>query len=268
MEFYLQFASATLGRLLTYRFNAFFKMINRLIFMAVQVYIWKIVYGNDKQLFFHTQFGTISLHDMISYTVMSHVMYCFIQSCSVSSLNSQISSGNISQLLVRPISIKMYLFIESLCESLISVLLQALPLLIFGILVYRITIPSFLTCLLFVLFLINGFLIYYLLTTIVAASAFWVVKAGPADALVNGLIKIFSGVWIPVWFLSGWLLHLSELLPLQNIYFLPIAVYLQKLTGREIIRNCLTQGLWIAGLYLVMDLVWRKGETKVMIQGG
>ena len=268
MGFYLQFASSTLRRLLTYRFNAFFKMINRLIFMAVQVYIWEIVYGRDSELLFATQFGEVSLHDMISYTVMSHVIYCFIQSCSVKSINDQISSGNISLLLIRPVSIRMYFFIEALCEALVSSFFQAVPLLLFGILVYRITIPAIFVCLMFGIFLMNGFLIYYLIVTTAAAGAFWGVQSGPIDALINGLVKIFSGVWIPIWFLSGWLLQLSKILPLQNIYFLPIAVYLEKLSPWETLENYLVQCLWIAGLFLIMNLVWRKGETKIMIQGG
>ena len=264
----MQYGKNVISRLLTYRANALFKMINRLIFMAVQVYIWRIVYGNDDSILIDTQFGIITLHDMISYTVMSHVMYCFVQSRSVNSINESISNGNISQFLIRPVSMRIYLFIESLAESFVSFLFQSIPLLIFGIVLFNITIPSFSAIFFYMLFLLNGFLIYYLLTTIAAGGAFWVVKVGPINALLEGLIKIFSGVWIPIWFLEDWLLKLTNVFPLQNIYFYPIAVYLNKISGTDLYKSYAIQWCWIIGLFMLMNYIWIKGEKRIMIQGG
>lgn len=268
MKFYVEFLANSIKKVITYRFNGILKMVNRLIFMLVQIEIWKIVYGNDFNHIISTDYGMISLNEMIGYTIISHVMYTIIQSTSITSINKRINSGDIAFYIVKPYNFKIYSFVETLGESFVAIIFQAIPLLIFGLIFYRINIPSLSTLLLFIFSLTNGYIIYFMFSFMCGIASFWVIQTGPLEMILSGLIKIFSGVWIPIWFFTGLFSKIVDLLPFKTIYFIPLSIFVGKVTNGEIIKSFIVQIAWIVILYLLVDLVWRLGQKRLMVQGG
>lgn len=203
MFFYLTFFVNTFKVTFSYRMNSLLKMINRLIFMVVQIEIWKIVYGYDFSKRISTDYGLISLKDMIAYTIVSHFIFIAVQSTSLKSVNEKINSGDIALYLIRPYSFLTYTFTETVAVALVSCMIQGIPLLVFGILFFNLHAGSWATLGLFALSLIGGFIIFFQLSFLCSIIAFWVVQTGPIDTILSGIIKIFSGAWIPLWFFSS-----------------------------------------------------------------
>lgn len=268
MKFYRAYLVNSIKKVAAYRFNSIIKMINRLIFMMVQVAIWGIVYGNDWEKIISTDYGVISLSEMVSYTVISHIMYCIIQSTSISSINNKINNGDISLYLIRPYNFKIYIFMESLGELFVSCIFQSIPLLILGGIIYNINFPNITQCLYFLISLINAYIIYFLLAFLCGLTSFWFIQTGPIEIILSGLIKIFSGVWIPMWFFSDKLLKIIDVMPFKYIYFSPISIFINKTLGNDVFNTFFIQFIWIVLLYLVIRCVWKFGEKKIMVQGG
>lgn len=268
MHFYSTYLVNSIKKVMTYRFNSTVKMFNRLIFMMVQVTIWGIVYGNDWGKYIVTDYGKVTLKEMVSYTIISHVMFCIIQSTSINSLNNKISSGDISLYLIRPYNFKVYMFVETIGESFVSFVFQSLPLLVIGIIVYKINLPNIEQAIFFFVSLANAYLIYFLLSFLCALTSFWFIQTGPIEIILSGLIKIFSGVWVPVWFFPDKIQKLIQLMPFKHIYFSPISIYIGKLVDKDAINTLIIQFFWVISLYSLVWYFWKSGERKLMVQGG
>ena len=73
---------------------------------------------------------------------------------------------------------------------------------------------------------------------------------------------------IPLWFMPEGVKRVLEFLPFSSIYFTPVQIYLGQLTYGEIALKCGIQILWIVLIYLLGDFLWRKGQKKLIVQGG
>lgn len=268
MSFYLIFFMKTFKVTFSYRTNSLLKMVNRLIFMAVQIEIWKIVYGYDFSKIIPTDYGAISLNDMIAYTIVSHFIFIVVQSTSLRSVNEKISSGDIALYVIRPYSFLTYIFTETVASALVSLLVQGVPLLLFGILFFHLRAASLAILGLFVLSLLSGFIIFFLMSFLCSLISFWVIQTGPIDTILSGIIKIFSGVWIPLWFFPPAILQLSNILPFSTIYFAPLSIFVNKMHGGEILGTFMVQLVWIVILFVLVELVWHFGQKKLVVQGG
>lgn len=268
MKFYYDFFCMTIKKVFTYRFNSILKMINRLIFMLVQITIWEVVYGNDYTKLIKTDYGTISLDQMIHYTIVSHILYCIIQSNPINSINDKIYKGDIALYMIRPYSFFSYVFIEGLAASTVAFLMEGIPLALFGVIFYNMNILNITNFLLFTVSLTFGYVIYFLLCIICGTTAFWFEQSGPISTLLSGIIKVFSGVWIPLWFFDGFIANLADVLPFKLIYFYTIGIYIGHFSMNTIIQMFLLQLIWMFSLFIIAKVFWSFGKKKVMILGG
>ena len=124
------------------------------------------------------------------------------------------------------------------------------------------------TSILFVLSVICSMLINFELAFFMGILAFWFLVTWPLNMLVQGISKIFSGVWIPVWFFQDSIKNISEVLPFQYIYFTPISLYTQNLGIADGIQLILCQIYWIIGLFILINIMWKIGIKKLVVQGG
>lgn len=269
MSFYLTYIKNKLRTAGTYKINSILRMLNRFIFMVVQIEIWKLVYGYDFTKKITSNYGYISLNNMIFYTIMSHIIFILIQSNSLKDVNNKISTGDIALQLNKPYNFFTLTLADSVGESLIALLLQAVPLLLFAVVFFHSTVSLSLShFIIFIFSLINGFMIYFLLNFILSLVSFWVVQTGPLEMILSGLIKIFSGVWIPLWFFGETMTYVSSFLPFEGIYFIPLSILIGKMNNNDMIYHLIQQMIWIIILFAIEKIIWRSGINKLVLQGG
>ena len=99
-------------------------------------------------------------------------------------------------------------------------------------------------------------------------SAFWFVNVWSITTIKNVFINVLSGSMIPLWFMPGWMSGVLRFTPFSSIYFTPVQIYLGQLNNWEIAEKCAVQLVWIVLIYLVGDMLWRKGQRKLVVQGG
>lgn len=266
MRFYCSFLCKTIKTLMTYRFNAFFKLLNALIFMVVQVTIWQVVYRNGGNT---AMSSYASEQHMVTYTIISHVIYNVIQSTPINSINNKFKNGDISLFLTKPCNFITYVFVENLSNSVTAFLFTSLPLIIVGSLVYGLVVPPALNIVFFIIAVFNAYITFFLLTLLCGLLSCWVIQTGPIGAALSGVIKIFSGVWIPLWLFGDFYSKLISLLPFQNIYYIPIQIFTQGIPDNQLIyQQFVVQITWIIILLITNEVIWHKGERRIMVQGG
>lgn len=73
---------------------------------------------------------------------------------------------------------------------------------------------------------------------------------------------------IPIWFMPDGMQEVIHFTPFSSIYFMPVQIYLGQLSLSDILSSFLIQLFWIAVLFSFGMLLWKKGQKKLVVQGG
>jgi len=266
VRLYIEFIKNALLVNSTYRLNLFLRLFNRIIGLFISVSIWRALYGGTSETM--STMGSVSIKDMIMYSIISSAISVFISNNVIASMNDKIKSGQIALDLLKPINYKVWQFCNVVGRNISSVLLELVPVLIIGGLVFSFQIPTVINFIFFLIALLNGVIINFLITYILGILGFWYLEVWHFDRLLQDLVRLFSGAWIPLWFFPKVLVNISNYLPFKFIYFAPTTIYLSKVSYNEALIIILQQFIWIIGLLLIEKILWRKGIKKLVIQGG
>lgn len=266
MRIYIEIIKNTIQANIAYRINVLLSIISKFLILLVQIYIWQaLISGTDK---IATGTQTINLRDMITYVIISAGLSIFMEQSVISKMDSKIKSGEIAMELIKPFSFKGYQFSEMFATSLYRTFIEFIPLLVVSMVIFGFYFPNVNYFLLFVIATGNGIVINFLIAYIFGLVGFWYISIGHLNSLLFTLIRLFSGAIVPLWFFPKSLYLISLVLPFKYMYFVPISVYLGKLSYSETISNILQQFLWIVFLLLIEKILWRKGIHKLVVHGG
>ncbi|WP_425449077.1 ABC transporter permease [Dethiothermospora halolimnae] len=266
MVHYLQFAKNAFQSNLSYRMSILLSILHRVAALLVEVSIWSAVISITGKI--STSMGTIDLNEMITYAILSTGISTIISSNIVMDFEDKVRTGQIAMDLIKPMKFKLYLVFQNLGNNLFKVIFELTPVVIIGILCFGINIPSKENAILFAVALLNGMIIYFILTCILGQLSFWILTVWHLDKLLNDMLKIFSGRFIPLWFFPKTLISISVFLPFRLIYFSPMSIYLGKINIAEAENILMQQGLWILILFIIDMILWKKGIKKLVVQGG
>lgn len=177
--------------------------------------------------------------------------------------------GSISTELLRPISVKGRMIAENMGNAVFQLIFHFFPVLVIAVLAIGMELPK--SELSFCLFLCSALLGYGVLWTISFAAqmtAFWLMNIWSLITIKNVFVNVLSGSMIPLWFMPQWMQGIMRFTPFSSIYFTPVQIYLGQLSSGEIAIRCSVQVIWIVMLYMLGDFLWKKGQKKLVVQGG
>lgn len=259
---YLAYAKKCfLGRS-AYRFDHLMNILSTCLQIFIFWGIYKALYGGNTEI------------DGIT---MSMVTTNFVLSMGLGAafctddyfLPGKIWDGSISTELLRPMSFKGRMVAENAGNALFNLIFRFAPALLIAIFSIGISAPA--SAARFVCFLFSALLGYGVLWAIsfaVQMTAFWLINIWSLLTIKNVFVNVLSGSMIPLWFMPDWMSKFLNFTPFSSIYFTPVQIYLGQLTYEEIGFKCAVQVLWILLIYLIGDFLWRKGQKKLVVQGG
>lgn len=259
---YLAFARKSfLGRS-AYRFDHFMGVFSTILRIFIFWEIYRALYGGKAEV------------DGITITM---VATNFILSLGLESvffvndyyLPDRIQNGSIATELLLPVNIHGRMLADNLGHALFQLLFHFVPAVAVSLLFIKIAAPAELSMLF--LFLLSALLGYGVLWTIsfaVQMLSFWLINVWSVMTIKNVFVNVLSGSMIPLWFMPDWMKGIIRFTPFSSIYFTPVQIYLGQLSLMEILRGFLIQFFWIAALFSVGMLLWKKGQKKLVVQGG
>lgn len=259
---YLAFARKSfLGRS-AYRFDHIMGILNTVIRIFIYWEIYRALYGGRSEV------------DGITLTM---VTTNFVLSMGLNAvffvndyyLPSRIQSGSIATELLLPVSVHGRMLADNLGNALFQLMFHFVPAVTVSVLVVGIAAPAGPWMLL--LFLLSALLGYGVLWTISFVAqmlSFWLINIWSIVTIKNAFINVLSGSMIPLWFMPDWMQGVIRFTPFSSIFFLPVQIYLGQLSLPEILRSFLVQLIWIAVLFSIGMLLWKKGQKKLVVQGG
>jgi ABC-2 type transport system permease protein len=172
-------------------------------------------------------------------------------------LTSKIQDGTISNELLQPVH-------PILTNVLVSnVAFKALQLIVFvpvwGVLVllFRPALTyTWSSVLLAVPALIMGFLIRFLLESMITLIAFWTTRVWAIYNFDIALSMLLNGAFVPLVLMPPWVQEIAYLLPYQLGLSFPVLLLLNQLPPETIVLNFGRQLVWLAILYALFSAVW------------
>jgi ABC-2 type transport system permease protein len=274
--------------MLAYRAATFIECLGILLRVYLMRVFWTAVYGGGGPV------EGITLPMMITYATLSNIQGIVTSSWVQWQVQRKVRDGSIVIDLIRP-----YGFLRSLAASNLggallwggplAVLTLAASLLLVDLqppaslaagLAYLASLaasllfvdlqpPASLTAgLAYLASLSLAMVVNFCLLTMVGLVAFWTLELVGFNMIFEFVSLFLSGGLIPLWFLPLWAWRIAEWLPFQSLAHLPLSIYIGKIEGAAMWMALLKQAAWIVVLVVVVRLLWRAAERKLIVQGG
>jgi len=267
---YVEFAKRAFSREATYREEVFTHIGS----VALRVYLffalWSSLYagsgaGGVKEGF--------TLQDMITYATLGLVLGQLYGVNGAYVIREKIREGNIAIDLMRPISVPLYVFADTVGQTAFA-LLQMVPaiLLAIGLLALNhahMSLPdSPLDAVAFVVSVVLGFIVNFFLDLMMATITFWTMEIFGFQLMVQFITTLLSGQIVPLQFFPESVRQIALNSPFAAIASAPLSIYVGRYHGAELWAVLGLQALWAVIFAAAALLLWRVGERRVVVQGG
>lgn len=260
---YLKLASLGYKRVFAYRGSVFLLLLSSVISMFILDKFWYALYKNDLEQYRY----------MLNYAVISQILGIIYRFYAPKNLAGKIQTGAISMELLRPWEYIHAMLFEDIGTIAGNLMSSGLVLFLAGKIFFDVAIPPIGNVLLFLVSAALGFMVLFLLNTLVAMMCFWLMEASVFRILLEVIVSLLSGQFLPTWLVPQWMENIMNALPFVWIYQKPISVYLgasgtEVFRSREMIQIISIQLVWIVTLYLILFWLWKRAVKKLSVQGG
>ena len=216
----------------------------------------KIIYGYD-------------LERILTYIFSVSVLRAIIFSSRTIDLAGAIQSGDLTNILIKPISAIKFWFSRDLADKILNIVFSLLELIL---IVYLMKPPFFIQLnpfylLLFVFSITLAVLLYFLINYLLALIGFWTPEVWAPHFIFNILLNFFAGGLIPLDVLPKKVNIFFQLTPFPYLLFNPISIYLGKVHWSIGVSMIVVCSVWIGIFYLIIKRVWQKGLLIYQAEG-
>jgi ABC-2 type transport system permease protein len=253
---------------LTYRFNFLARTLFGLIPLIATLYVWQTIYagkGNGAEV------GSYTLAQMVSYYLLVTIVDALTAVNEDDwQIAADIKDGNISQFLLKPINYLTYRLCLFVSGRITYLAVAAIPLAVFVLCLHRYFIlpRDWATFGCFAISVVLTALLQFFTSYAMAMLAFWVLEVSTFIFILFAFEYIASGHLFPLDILPPWLAHVLFLTPFPYQMYFPVAVYMGKVTGAELVRGMLVQIAWVAAAFGFAHFMWQRGIKKYSAVGG
>lgn len=261
MKPYLTYFRKSFKQSTAYRTSVWLQIVAAIVSVLVQVSVWKSLIGASS-------FNGITLSDMMTYVIINAIMLAFTLK-PVNDVDTRLRTGDISIDLLRPIQYPLLVLADQLGRAAFRLVFVAIPVVVVSATMFDFSFPSSgVNAVSFPLMLVFSLLISYGIGYLIALLSFWFLTTFHFSWAIGGLITLFSGSFLPLWFFPDRWEMVARLLPFQFLGFVPAAVWLGQIRGEELVRTAILGFVWTAVLLLTAHVLWNKATRQLVVQGG
>ena len=262
---YTSLVRAGMLDMLQWRASVFITLIGNVVYLLVVYNLWKAIYASSAE----DTVNGMTFTDTMIYIVLAAAIFNLLSLWVVWEMGREIQDGGMVLSLIRPMEYRTHLLFSNLGANIMNFFMIFLPTFAIVSIITRGAIPLGLNLVYFMIALFFGLLINYHIDFFVGTICFYTEATWGVDAAKNVVVMLLSGAVIPIAFFPAGFKQVAEFLPFQAIYNIPLRI----LTGhtsdfKEILTMFGVQLFWIAVMYTISGLFWRKSITKITINGG
>lgn len=257
---------------LIYRGDFALGTLMRFLPIVTQIFLWGAVFaglnaaGREKG-----HIAGYSYYDFIAYYLLTMVSRAFSSMPGLASgIARDVREGTVKKYLIQPIDMLSFLLLYRIAHKLVYYLIAAAP---FALVFYlcRDYFPGWPdgpTMLAFLASLFMAFLLGFFLDATIGMIGFWFLEVSSLLFVYMLFNFFFSGHMFPIDMLPGIWGELVRMIPLQYLAYFPAAVFLGKVTGRELILGLLIEFLWVVFFMIASRVAFHQGVRRYSGYGG
>lgn len=239
-----------------YKVEGWLGLASSLIWFVLYAGIWTALLKGDP----------IALQRQMGYVVATRFL-AELNFLPMWEVAAKFRQGDIGLELVKPVALPVRTLGEFLGRSAFR-LLRSLPVFALIWVAFGLPFPGWSSLLLFVISGLMGWVIISTMMLALSLIALWTVQFNEAEEIFALLTSLLSGVFIPLYYLPGWVEAIARYLPFAGIYFVPSALLSGGLSGKMLLEAMALQALWAVVGLAALTAMWTAGSRKLVVQGG
>jgi len=260
---YWAFARVGFVNTLAYRLRYYTGIVTYFIYVSVYYFIWKAVYEHS------TSIECFDFAQLLTYIGVGWIIRSFYFNNIDQDIAYQVIEGRLAMDLIKPVNIQLMYVARAAGESVFRLALLTAPTALILFLVFPLRRPAGLGHT--AAFLVSVALSFLIVAAINFAVGTFALRLQSILGLLRAkffLLELFSGLLLPMTFFPQTAQSILAFMPFQYISYIPMLIYLGKLSGGRLARAIGIQIVWVAILLAIGDGLWRWSTRKVIIQGG
>lgn len=257
MKKYLYCFQNGLFSTLIYKGNLLLKLITTALDVAVSVFMWLAVY----QFSSSDSIAGITPSQMLNYLVVVNLLALVFSTSLIFKFSALVRSGNLSVILLRPISFALKEFFEYLGSTFPFVLIYML------FFAFAIGIHDLFFLILSLVLIVSVYIMFFLLVASISLCSFWLIQVWPLRPVITAAFLLLGGQSFPLQVLPNslqWLIYNPFSLAGNQLTLL----VLKRLTYKDVILDIALSCIWSFILIITMKLTWIKGLKSYEGVGG
>ena len=253
----MHFFRISLKNSIVYRWSVLFSIIGSILFVAINLMLWRYLYRNDADMVSY----------MTKYTIISNIIAMFYARGIANRIGDKVATGAFVTDLIRPINlftVSWQMELAGICSSFLMrglpVILVYLPFLVANAGYYNI--PAVF------LAIVLGHILFLLIYALLGFSAFILIEIWPFGRLLDDTIRLLAGGFIPIAILPVFLGDIAYVLPFRFLYSFPLELLFGKADMSKMPENFMIQIIWIAIFALLNIFMYKQALKKAVVQGG
>jgi len=245
------------------RSDFFFERIRSISILFSLYFLWSALLSQGQTIFGYEP------QKLLTYVLVMTLLRAWVLGCVTDRMPQEIAKGNLSDILLRPISNLSYWATQDMANkglNLTSAIFEVgLFMLLVGASLY---IPqSAITWVYFALSVLGGMVLYFQFSYLLGVMGFWTAQSWGPRFCFEVILEFCAGAYFPIDVLPLVLQKFLAFLPFPYLIFYPISIYLERISQQEIITGFMFQLGWIFILSIVTKIMWAKGLRQYASEG-
>lgn len=221
-------------------------------------YLWDTLYASpDQELFGYSKAR------MLTYVFGLLIVKAFVMSSKVREVAGEISRGDLSNYLLKPINYFNYWLTRDISSKALNLSFAVVEV----FLLYIVLNPPFFIqtdifrILAFAVSVMLAIYIYFQLTLIISSVPFWIPEAawGAHFLFTVVMMEFLTGALFPLDILPSEVLNILNLTPFPYLIFHPLQIYLGEIGTSEIFYGIFVSLIWVVLLRFLLSRIWERG---------
>lgn len=258
---YWGFARARMSDLIANRARFLAGIASYFIYVSVYAGIYHAIYDAGPD-----EIGGLGLSEALTYVAVAWILRSLYTNSLDQDITEEVRRGDIALSLLRPVDYPTSKLATATGEAITRTLIFTLPAALLITVVYPLQPPASLTnALAFLAGAILAFGIYSAINILVGITAVFTEHTIGIQRAKNAMLDLFGGVLLPLTFFPEWAQELLMFLPFQAVTYTPVSMYLGT---TNLLAGLGLQALWLAILFILIRLLWKRAASHLTVQGG
>lgn len=247
--------------ILSYRVDFWFNFVGTsVIQFTVAYFLWKSIFEVNQV----DMIKGMTLQMIILYYILAPLAMKSTSGLMMRFMFDDIYTGGLNKYLLYPLSYIRFKLVTQFANTLFYLLQFAL---VFVVYYLFLPLPSevhitFFNTLLFLLSVLTGSYLYFMLASIFEMISFWADNIWSLMVMLRFIVSLFGGLMLPLRFFPEWSQGILNILPFRYVVSFPMQNFFGQLATMEIVQGFAVILFWSVTLTIFTKVIWNKGQKQ------